>query len=110
MLRQPYVADTECILIMLHEGIKWDSNTTTVSHNQVGAHTHLTFMFTFCILLTFLICRYLSTGSTFYSLQNKFNIARNTIWVIVREICQTIWTHFKDIEMPEPAGVMWLDI
>lgn len=54
--------------------------------------------------------RYLSTGSTFSSLQYEFYIGRSTIGTIVKETCQAIWTHLKDMEMPQPTEEMWLDI
>lgn len=56
------------------------------------------------------MCRYLSTGCTFSSLQYEFFVARPTVGAIVRETCQAIWRHLKDVEMPEPTEEMWLDI
>ncbi|KAJ8873947.1 hypothetical protein PR048_024786 [Dryococelus australis] len=75
------------------------SKKNTVFRNAITAEARLT-----------ITLRYLSTGCTFSSLQYEFFIERPTVGGIVRGTCQAIWTYLKDVEMPEPAEDMWLDI
>lgn len=45
----------------------------------------------------------------FRDLEFNFQVARNTIGVIVKETCETIWEALQHQEMPSPNQEMWLE-
>lgn len=47
---------------------------------------------------------------TFAGLQHEFYRGKSSIAALVRDTCQKIWIHLKDMEMPEPTEDMWLNI
>lgn len=57
----------------------------------------------------FVCCRYLASGMNFRDLEFNFQMARNTIGVIVKETCETIWEALQHQDMPSPNQEIWLE-
>ncbi|XP_063230841.1 uncharacterized protein LOC134535573 [Bacillus rossius redtenbacheri] len=59
-----------------------------------------------------IICtlRYLATGCSMTDLHYSYALGRSTIGVIVKEVCQEIWSCMKDMCIPQPTEENWLNI
>jgi len=54
--------------------------------------------------------RYLSTDTYFAALKFDFLVGRSTIGIIVKDMCQALWTVLQPTEMPVPTMNDWLPI